>query len=442
MGCSSYFSRWVRHRWLSGLGITIACLASSFPALDNGFISDDFVHLEWAGQLLTNPSHLFGTPPIGFRPTSFVVYLALKQFFGFASPFYYVFSIFIQLLCCLLVRQLARILTRDEEVAWSAAVFFAVVYQSQEAIYYIAAMNESLMVLFGLSALVLWLRQRYLLTLLAYSLALLSKESALILPLLAVMIEWGLAGSRPLRPPRFLVWLIPAAGRLGFFFYFRSENYYVTEGFHAISPAIGGVLINSLVKLMVPWLPIVLLVIWVSRQGSPGREGTRTPASPPELPGVLWNSHTWWWAAWPVIALLPYVTLTYQSHVTSRHYYLAAVGWVVLLAILIGRIALPRVRLAVFIAFLVINPGYTWLKKDRQFEERAASTTQLLEIMRNAEPAPMIITGFPGNPWNGKLTTRLVPGWSPELLMIDEEPEPQIPGIRLHWDGQTYQRLR
>ena len=441
MSFASTFSRLVRHSWLSGLGITIACLVSSFPALDNGFISDDFVHLEWAGQLLTNPSHLFGTPPIGFRPTSFAAYLALKQLFGFSSLFYYVFSIFVQVLCCLQVRQLARILTQDEEVAWSAAVFFAVVYQSQEAIYYIAAMNESLMVLFGLSALVLWLRQRYLLTLLAYSLALLSKESALIFPLLAVMVEWGLAVSRPLRPNRFLVWLIPAAGRLGFFLYFRAENYYVTEGFHAISPAMIGVLWNSLVKLTVPWLPIVLLAIWVSQLRSLRLEGSRTEAPLPGSRVVFLKSPGWWWAAWPVIALLPYVTLTYQSHVTSRHYYLAAVGWVVLLAILIGRIAIARLRLAVFIAFLVINPGYTWIKKDQQFEARAASTTRLLEIMRNSEPAPMIITGFPGNPWNGKLTTRMVPGWSPELLMIDEDPEPQVAGVRLQWDGQTYRRL-
>ena len=256
---SSGFARLAESRWGSRSAIAVACLVACFPAIDNGFISDDYVHLEWAELLLTDPVYLFGTPPIGFRPTSFIAYLGLKKVFGHSSPFYYLFSIGVHFITCLLVVALARFVTEDDRIAFWSGMLFAVIYQAQEAVFYIAAMNESLMVLFGASSILLYLRRRYTLCVLTYSLALLSKEAAVVIPVLALLVEYGILRKRPFHAVRLLVFAGPAAVRLGFFLYYRAENYYVTEGIHALTPALFGVLLLSLFKLTFPWLPLLLI---------------------------------------------------------------------------------------------------------------------------------------------------------------------------------------
>jgi hypothetical protein len=86
---------------------------------------------------------------------------------------------------------------------------------------------------------------------------------------------------------------------------------------------------------------------------------------------------------------------------------------------------------------VAVNIGYLWLVKDAQFERRAAPTAQLLSHLRGTQPRRLLISDFPLNPWIAKMTTRLVPGWAPEMLLVND-PNARCPDcLRLRWNAKT-----
>ncbi len=87
--------------------------------------------------------------------------------------------------------------------------------------------------------------------------------------------------------------------------------------------------------------------------------------------------------------------------------------------------------------FVAFNIGYIWIVKDRQFEERAAPTTRLPAELNARAPARVLILNFPYNPWVAKLTTRLVQGWSPEMILVNQSPDTCTDCVRLIWDQKT-----
>src|SRR5436853_5959033 len=83
--------------------LALACLAAYAPAFNNGFIADDYVNLEWAGKFFAHPGFLFTVPPQNFRMTSFVVFEALKQIFGYRPAVWYVVNTIFHFIACLLL---------------------------------------------------------------------------------------------------------------------------------------------------------------------------------------------------------------------------------------------------------------------------------------------------------------------------------------------------
>ncbi len=105
---------------------------------------------------------------------------------------------------------------------------------------------------------------------------------------------------------------------------------------------------------------------------------------------------------WMVLALLPYVFLTYQIRVPSRHTYLAAAGLALLLAAALHTLAdrLPRSAAwavpALFVLFLAGNVSNLWLRKLPQFERRAQATERFVDFARQHPGAIAIGTApFP-----------------------------------------------
>ena len=95
-------------------------------------------------------------------------------------------------------------------------------------------------------------------------------------------------------------------------------------------------------------------------------------------------------ACWMVVSLLPYSFLTYMPVVPSRHTYLAGVG----LSLIVGAgfISLrerPGCRRSVVagVALLVLlhNFSYLWIRKQRQYIERAEPTELLVENLRDRQ---------------------------------------------------------
>jgi hypothetical protein len=93
--------------------------------------------------------------------------------------------------------------------------------------------------------------------------------------------------------------------------------------------------------------------------------------------------------------------------------------------------------------FVVINSGYVWIRKDAQFEERAAPTTQLIAHLEELSPQSVLVTDFPLNPWIARMTTQLLPGWRHEQIVVGE-PERCLECPELVWtpETQSYQRKR
>ena len=82
--------------------------------------------------------------------------------------------------------------------------------------------------------------------------------------------------------------------------------------------------------------------------------------------------------------MLPYIFLTYDKHLPSRQLYVASMVFMVVLATLSENIASAKLRAGLLRAFCLWNVFYMWTTKDRQFLERAAPTTELLQRAADA----------------------------------------------------------
>jgi hypothetical protein len=252
---------------------------------------------------------------------------------------------------------------------------------------------------------------------LCYFAGLFSKESAIVVLFLLPLIDVSMA--RELRFRReHLYLLVPTLIFSAVFIYSLSANYMVGDGVYALGPQALPVLGISLHKLMFPWLYVgVLAFVIAQRRWLPRETGM----------GL----------AWMAISLLPFVFLTYQNHVPSRHEYLASMGLSWSLSTLLANMTQAPLRLGFILAFVSINIGYLWTVKDAQFERRAAPTTRLLEQLRAHRPASLLVLDFPINPWMARMTASLVPGWRPAMIRVEELPEACPDCLMLRWNRRT-----
>jgi len=398
---------------LAGLG-----LAAYWPAFNNHFISDDYVILETLNTGGLNLTLLFENPPEGFRMTSYVAFGLLKGIFGYRAEFFYAFTILVHVLNGLLLWKLISLITGRPETGLLAAVLFITIQDPLEAVMWLAGMNEALMGLCALATLLLWTKERYLWSLLFYFLALFSKESALAILFLLLLVEFW-AGKRIVPRREHLYFLVTTFFFAGLFLYTSSANHHIFFGFYAFGPHALGVWVNSLHRLAFPWFYLALSVLlW---QG-----GWRS----------LLNVRAG--VGWMMVSLLPYVFLTYMGHVPSRNVYLASMGLASVLAVMLKGIDSTRFRKVFVTAFITVNIGYIWFVKDQQMEERAAHTTQLVEELEQRPPAPLLIENFPQEPRLAKLTARLVPGWEPQMIRVNEGVDNCLDCTKLRWNANSW----
>jgi tetratricopeptide (TPR) repeat protein len=149
---------------------------------------------------LISPDH----PTNYYRPLQFVSYLGTYQLFGLSAPAFHLVNVVLNVLVTLMVYAVARRLFRRDDVALTTGLLFAVHPAHTEAVAWLASVPELLMCLFYLLAFYSYVRagaagdaaaRWRLASLVAFALALLSKEMALTLPLLLVLQEHGVARS-------------------------------------------------------------------------------------------------------------------------------------------------------------------------------------------------------------------------------------------------------
>jgi hypothetical protein len=232
------------------------------------------------------------------------------------------------------------------------------------------------------------------------------------------MLQWQ--QRKKLFPAAYGVLLIPVALFGAVFLYTWSTNHFIQKNVYIIGPQAAVVVINTLLRLVWPWL-VVLVVLF--------RIDLRRWPEPRPLGAA---------AGAMALALLPYIFLTYSRYLPSRQVYIASMILVWLLAWLYAQLRNPKLRIAFAAAFLTVNLSYLWFQKDRQFERRAAPTTQLLQLLRSHRPTQILIFDFPyPEPDIAKDVSFLVPGWTRDLVGVHGTGESCVDCLILHWDAQT-----
>jgi hypothetical protein len=256
-----------------------------------------------------------------------------------------------------------------------------------------------------------------------------SKESAVIIPALALLLD--LHQEAPSLRSGTAVWsfcrryfalAIPTAGFAAIFLLTISNNFMLTNRSYLVGPQVILVLFKTVHRLLWPWFYIFLAVAWIN---------ARRPPSLVRIGAYL---------GLVIVTMLPYMFIAYETSLMSRQLYLASAVLMTLFAVTLNPLRGTRLLPVVVASFAVFNIGYLLLRKDGQFEERAAPTTQLIAALREHRPQPTVIKNFAYPfPEIVSSATLAAPGWDPALVVVDQGDAGCSDCLELEWDSQTRQ---
>ncbi len=400
-------------RWkclLTLVALSVLAVLPYLPTLTLPFISDDYLQIDLArryGPVSGWPA-LMEDPLYRARATSLVLTYWTERAFGFSPLPFNISSLLLHVFNTWMLYALGRRLSVTRAVAACAAGFFAVQEGHQEAVMWYAAVHELLVFFFAAATMLAWLRfcewsrrRDFAIAFVCFLLALLSKESAVaVVPLLVLLAP---------EPRRIWKSALPFAGAAAVYFGFawvaRGSHQHFNDGTFALTAPFWVTLWNSTGRLLWIWgaLALAALLAW----GDESRTRTLKIA-----------------AAWTFVFLLPYSFLTYMPRLPSRHTYLASAGlaWVVACGFLAFQRRFQGLRwpaYALGVAIVFHNCGYIWLRKQAQYVERAQPTEAIVELARTG--APIRVRCFPYNENTARLAIEMRLGISdPELIWTPE----------------------
>lgn len=351
------------------------------PSLGLPLISDDYTQI-WLGRHY-GPAERFGElihdPLYRSRATSIWVTYWTERLLGVSPLILNSSSLALHILNTWLVFALGAWRAVGWRVAAVAAAFFAVHEGHQEAVMWYAALPELLLFTFLLLALLAWIRWVeggaarlgwYAAALILFAVALLSKESAVVLAPLAALVCRTAGWSWRKTAVHSWPLLVLALADFALIFAGRGENHHFRDGTFSLAAPVWMTLPRSALRLFWIWgiASLAALVAWRAR---PWRR----------LIGVA--------GAWVVVTLLPYSFLTYMPHVPSRHVYLASVGLALVVAAGFWAAAerwTGRQWAVVALGALIVthNCAYLWTRKREQYLRRAAPVQALIDFSRKA----------------------------------------------------------
>jgi hypothetical protein len=192
--------------------LTALCLCLAVFTLFGGtighkFNSDDYLAIYHASNDLTiSPSDAFSefTKPswgLYYRPIIKFFFEMLTRSFGLWAGGYHAVGLICYALLCLEVYFIALLLTGKWPASVAAAVIFMTSGSHGEALFWISSLNgvvENIITLAAFTFFILWRQQNqksfYMLSLVLFIFALLTKESAISLPILLVLYDFLLGG--------------------------------------------------------------------------------------------------------------------------------------------------------------------------------------------------------------------------------------------------------
>ena len=404
----------------------IATLAYA-TSLTIPLIADDYPNIS---QALTygapsGLSTLLSDAQFRLRATSYWAMYALWHIAGLTPLVYHIASLLLHIANTWLLFLLAQSWPRLRPAAFWAAAFFAVHEGHQEAVMWFSAINELLMCCFGLAALWAWsgprgagipacsaeirlgglpghetatppslLRESA--SVVLFALALLSKESAIVLlPLFVLTID---PADYRRRLPRLWPHALLSLCALASIAQSRTNSFRFSDGSFSLHAPFWITWPHSYARLLWIWgWPAAILLLFFV-QPAPRR-------------AVLLA------ALWMGIALAPYSFLTYSTEIPSRQIYLASAGLSLLVGLALAQLAHRRIATCLLCVMLTHNVAYLWTKKHRQFVERSAPTTQLLDFARRHPQSPLWIQCFPLPRIVAEEELRLAAGHSPADLI-------------------------
>jgi hypothetical protein len=366
----------------SGLGVWVIlallalCLLAYGRSLALPLISDDYLQISLARQWgpITGWLDLLRDPLYRCRATSLVLTYWTERLFGLQPWIFNASSLAIHYLNCLLVFALGFWRPIGWRISAVAAGVFAVHQGHQEAVIWYAALPELLVFTFVLLSLLCWLAwlerrdgRFYAAAACCFVLALLSKESGVMLVPLLALTAWV-----ERRDWKTVAWSLPMALAAAVYFVTaylaRDSHLHFNDGTFSLTAPVWQVLPRSMARLLwvAGFLSIAVLFWARARRWLPLAAGA-----------MLWS----------VITFLPYSFLTYMPAVPSRHTYLASLGMACLVAtallVLFERAPRRSYAIAAAVALVMVQVAYLWTKKHHQYTQRAAPTQRLLEFARD-----------------------------------------------------------
>jgi hypothetical protein len=363
------------------VALALLCVLTYTPSLSLPLLEDDY-RIIWTAQHYGSWNELpalFHDDVERVRATVYWTTYLIWKYFGFAPLAFRISSLILHILDTWLLYAIGLAWTRMRSAVFWAAAFFSVYEGHQEAVMWFSGNNELLLFLFGGASLLCWIRAgsrpryEWILRgagLLLFALALLSKESAyILLPLflLATPTEnWR----------RSVAHLLPycalTAAMMASLIATRGHSFRFTDGSFSLHAPVWLTLPRNFARVLWFWGMLSAAVIFFIKPAASVRKSALLAL------------------AWIGIALVPYSFLTYSAQIPSRQLYLASVG----LSFLFGLALVqfwqvasnrPWLALAVMLVVLVHNVGYIWIKKQRQFRERAEPTEALIRAARQTD---------------------------------------------------------
>ncbi|HEY1760637.1 MAG TPA: hypothetical protein VGG72_35000 [Bryobacteraceae bacterium] len=407
------------------LALALLCVLTYAPSLSLPLLEDDYANIwgaqhygSWAGF----PA-MFHDDVARVRATVYWTIYLVWKYFGLSPLAFRVSNLILQIFDTWLLYAIGLAWGRMRPAAFWAAAFFAVYEGHQEAVMWFSANNELLLFLFGGASLLCWIKassrpaNEWLLRaagLLLFVLALLSKESAYIfvpLFLLATPVEeWR----RSL--PHLAPYCLLAAVMIVSVVLTRGHSFRFTDGSFSLHAPVWLTLPRNVGRVLWFWGLLSVTLIFMSSAAASVRKSALIAL------------------AWIAIALVPYSFLTYSTQIPSRQLYLASVGLSFLFGLAMVQLReitlaspqragrgpefpkgtappvaatqapfcapfLKRSWLAAIVMLAVVghNVGYIWIKKQRQFRERAEPTQELIQAARQTDGL-LWVQCFPRHP--------------------------------------------